>query len=152
MTIQRYSNWAWNKISHTTSSNLRLKKDIRIKVYWHKKEQCMKENAVYNSFFMLYNKAMAAYGVSWKNNYNCYWVICDSATVKSSTWSNLEKNKTCHFCLWCLLSWNERAKTSNSIVDHFSFTSVNLLLAWMLYFHVWLQDTGIFLVLREYYN
>ena len=85
-------------------------------------------------------------------NYNCYLVICDSATVKSSTWSNLEKNKTCHFCLWCLLSGNERAKTSNSIVDHFSFTSVNLLLAWMLYFHVWLQDTDKFLVLREYYN
>ena len=34
----------------------------------------------------------------------------------------------------------ERTKTSNWMVDHFSSTFFNLSLAWMLYFHVWLQN------------
>ena len=46
----------------------------------------------------------------------------------------------------------ERTKTSNLIIDHFSLTFVNLSLAWMLYFHVWLQNKGKFLVWSEYYN
>ena len=46
----------------------------------------------------------------------------------------------------------ERTKTSNLIVDHFSLTFVNLSQAWMLYFFVWLQNKGKFLVWSEYYN
>ena len=45
----------------------------------------------------------------------------------------------------------ERTKTSNSIVDLF-LVFVNLLLAWMLYFHVWFQNKRKFLVWRESYN
>ena len=37
------------------------------------------------------------------------------------------------------------------MVDHFSL-NFNLLLAWMLYFHVWLQNKWKFLVWSEYYN
>ena len=36
----------------------------------------------------------------------------------------------------------ERSKISNLMVDHFSLTFVNLSLAWMLYFHAWLQNKG----------
>ena len=46
----------------------------------------------------------------------------------------------------------ERTKTSNLIFDHFSLTLVNLLLVWMLYFYVWLQNKGKFFVQSEYYN
>ena len=46
----------------------------------------------------------------------------------------------------------ERTKRSNLIVDHFSSAFVNLSLAWMFYFHVWLQNKGKFLVWSEYYN
>ena len=63
------------------------------------------------------------------------------------------KNSMCQFCLWHLLSgtfkqgkWMKERKTSNLIADHSSLTFVNLLLAWMLYFHVWLQNKGKFLV------
>ena len=52
--------------------------------------------------------------------------------------------------------WNEEIKekirTSNLRVDHFSLTFVNLLLAWMLYFHAWHQNKGKFLVWSEYYD
>ena len=58
-----------------------------------------------------------------------------------------------------LIAWDnvtkkmkERTKTSNLIVDHFSLTFVNLSLAWMLYFYVWLQNNEKFLVRSEYYN
>ena len=58
-----------------------------------------------------------------------------------------------------LIAWDnvtkkmkERTKTSNLIVDHFSLTFVNLSLAWMLYFYVWLQNIEKFLVRSEYYN
>ena len=37
-------------------------------------------------------------------------------------------------------------------VDNFYLTFVNLLLIWMLYFNVWLQNKGKILVWREYYN
>ena len=47
---------------------------------------------------------------------------------------------------------NERTKTSNLIVNHFSLTFVNLLLTSMLYLHVWLKNEGKFLVWSEYYN
>ena len=46
----------------------------------------------------------------------------------------------------------ERTKTSNLVIDHFSLTFVNLSLAWMLYFHVWIQNMGKFLIWSEYYN
>ena len=46
----------------------------------------------------------------------------------------------------------ERTKTSNLVADHFSLTFVNLSLAWMLNFHVWIQNMGKFLVWSEYYN
>ena len=66
------------------------------------------------------------------------------------------KNSTCHFCWW---HWGigtkkmkERTRTSNLIADHFSLTFLNLSLAWMLYFHVWLENKGKFLVWSEYYN
>ena len=52
--------------------------------------------------------------------------------------------------------WNEenerRAKTSNLIVDCFLLTFINLLWAWLLYFHVLLWNKGKFLVWSEYYN
>ena len=58
-----------------------------------------------------------------------------------------------------LIAWDnvtkkmkERTKTSNLIVDHFSLTFVNLSLAWMLYFYIWLQNNEKFLVRSEYYN
>ena len=56
---------------------------------------------------------------------------------------------------YCLRHWNkenERPIKSNLIADQFSLTFVNLSLAWMFYFHVWLQNKGKFLVWREYYN
>ena len=67
------------------------------------------------------------------------------------------KNITCHFCLWHLLSGTleQRQKKEQLIiliVDHFSLTFVNPLLAWMLYFHVWLQNKAKVLVWRKYYN
>ena len=46
----------------------------------------------------------------------------------------------------------ERTNTSNLIDDHFSLTFVNHSPAWVLYFHVWLQNKGKFLVWSEYYN
>ena len=56
----------------------------------------------------------------------------------------------------CLEYWKgklkERIKTSNLIVDHFPLIFVTLLLIWILYFHVWLQNKGKFLVWSKYYN
>ena len=56
----------------------------------------------------------------------------------------------------CLRHWNEEFERKNKnikfnfdIVDNFSLAFVNLLLAWMLYFHVWLQNKGNFLVWSE---
>ena len=46
----------------------------------------------------------------------------------------------------------ERIKTSNVIIDHFSLTVVNFSLAWMLYFHEWLQSKGKFLARSESFN
>ena len=46
----------------------------------------------------------------------------------------------------------ERTKTPSLVVDSFSLTLVNLLLAWMLYFHVWNYNKGKFFVSSEYYN
>ena len=56
---------------------------------------------------------------------------------------------------YCLRHWNEeneRTKTSNWVADHFSLTIVELLLTWMLYFHVWLQKNEEIIICREYYN
>ena len=79
------------------------------------------------------------------------------ASSQSASLMHLKKSM-CHFCLWHLLSgtseqrkW-KKTKTPNLIVDSFSLTFVNLSLAWMLYFHVWCQNIGKFLVLSEYYN
>ena len=51
-------------------------------------------------------------------------------------------NSTHHlFKSYCLGHWNEekeRTKTSNWIIEQFSLTFVNHLLAWKLCFHVWL--------------
>ena len=56
------------------------------------------------------------------------------------------KNSKCHSHLW-LIVWvigmkkmKERSETSNWIVDHFSLMFVNILLAWILHFHAWLQN------------
>ena len=64
-----------------------------------------------------------------------------------------------NFCLWYLLSgtleqrkWKKELKISNLTVDHFSLTIANLSLAWMLCFHIWLQNKGKFWVSHEYYN
>ena len=46
----------------------------------------------------------------------------------------------------------QRTKTSNLIVGHFTLTFVNFSIAWMLYFHVWLQNKEKFLVWDECYN
>ena len=68
------------------------------------------------------------------------------------------KNITHHFCLWHLLSGTLEQRQQKKeqliilIVDHFSLTFVNPLLAWMLYFHVWLQNKAKVLVWRKYYN
>ena len=58
-----------------------------------------------------------------------------------------------------LITWDigmkkmkERTKTSNLIVEYFSSTFVNLSLALLFYFHVWLQNKGKFLVWSEHYN
>ena len=56
----------------------------------------------------------------------------------------------------CLEYWNEENVRKNKNVKFngwsFSLTFVKLSLAWMLYFHVWLQNKGKFLVWTEYYN
>ena len=67
------------------------------------------------------------------------------------------KNSTCHLCLWHLLSgtWQQRKwkrEQTHQIVDHFSFTFVDLSLAWMLHFYQWLQIKRKFLVRSEYYD
>ena len=46
----------------------------------------------------------------------------------------------------------ERTKTPSLVVDSFSLTLVNFLLAWMLFFHVWHYNKGKFFVSSEYYN
>ena len=58
-----------------------------------------------------------------------------------------------------LIAWDigakkikERTKTSNLIAGHFTFTFVNFSIAWILYYHVWLQNKGQFLVWSECYN
>ena len=64
------------------------------------------------------------------------------------------KNSTGTLTVWstAMKKMKERTKTSNLIVNHFSLILVNLLLAWMLYFYVWLQNKRKFLVWSEYYN
>ena len=47
---------------------------------------------------------------------------------------------------------NERTKTSNLIIDHISLTFVNLLLAWMSYFHVRHQNKQKFLVWSVFFD
>ena len=46
----------------------------------------------------------------------------------------------------------ERSETSNWIVDHFSLIFVNLSLAYLLYFHVWLQNKEKTLYLESIYT
>ena len=66
------------------------------------------------------------------------------------------KNSTRHFCLWHLLSGTlEQRKQKKELKLNtwsFSLTFANLSLAWMLYFHVWLQNKRKFLVWSECYN
>ena len=94
--------------------------------------------------------------------YSPLYLICAFACADISTGATSlkhAKSSMCHFCLWHLLSGTlelktikEWTKTSNWIVDHFSLTFVNLVLAWVLYFYVWLQNKGKFKVWSEYYN
>ena len=94
-----------------------------------------------------------------------YWFSCDllrlmhaiACTHTSTRATSLMLIKNCmhHLCL-TLIFWDirtkkmkEKTKKSNLIVDHFSLTFVNLLLAWILYFHVLLQNKGKFLVWIE---
>ena len=69
-------------------------------------------------------------------------IACTHAST--CTTSLMCVKKTCtsvyHTCLGHWNEENERIKTSNRIVDHFSLTFVKLLLTWMLYFHIWLQN------------
>ena len=58
-----------------------------------------------------------------------------------------------------LIAWDigakkikERTKTSNLIAGHFTLTFVNFSIAWILYYHVWLQNKVKFLVWSECYN
>ena len=62
------------------------------------------------------------------------------------------KNKMHHFCLWYLRKWKKEQKTSSLIVDHFSLTFVNLSLAWMLYFQIWLHNNKKLFVWSEYFD
>ena len=94
-----------------------------------------------------------------------YWFSCNllrlmhaiACTHTSTHATSLMLIKNCmhHLCL-TLIFWDirtkkmkEKTKKSNLIVDHFSLTFVNLLLAWILYFHVLLQNKGKFLVWIE---
>ena len=57
----------------------------------------------------------------------------------------------------CLGYWNRENERKNKNIKFsswwiFCLTFVNLLLAWMLYFHVWLLNKGMFLVSSEYYT
>ena len=84
-------------------------------------------------------------------------VIARASTGTHITSLLCVKNSTHNFCLWQLWSGTleqrkEKTKTSKLIVDHFSLTFANLLLAWMLYFHVWRQNMGKFLIWSEFYN
>ena len=59
---------------------------------------------------------------------------------------------------FCLEHWNKENKRKNKSIKFINWclivilTFVNLLLTWMLYFHVWLQNKGKFIVSSEYYN
>ena len=62
------------------------------------------------------------------------------------------KNGMCHFYdTYCLGHWNEeneRTETSNWMADHFSLIFINLSLAQMSHFLLWLQNKGKFLSLK----
>ena len=94
-----------------------------------------------------------------------YWSSCNllqlmhaiTCTHTSTRATSLMHVKNCmhHLCL-TLIFWGirtkkmkEKTKKSNLIVDHFSLTFANLLLAWILYFRVLLQNKGKFLVWIE---
>ena len=61
--------------------------------------------------------------------------------------AHVPKNDTCTststYNTYCLGNWNEeneKTKISNWRVVYFSLAFAKLLLAWMLYFHAWLQN------------
>ena len=83
-------------------------------------------------------------------------IACTQASTHITSLMHV-KNSTCHFIYdtYCLGHWakeNERIKSSNLIVCGFSLTFVYLLLSWILYLHVWLQNIRKFFVWSEYYN
>ena len=89
--------------------------------------------------------------------FSLFHLMCAIASAHTSTRTTSlmpVKNSTHHLGLWHLLSgtMEQRKWKKEWKHDHFSLTFVTLLLAWMLYFHVWFQNKGKFLVQSEYYN
>ena len=127
------------------------------------------ENRVNYSLHLLLITTMR---ILFQINYFCIWVIvllvqsfpfdvCNRMCRCQLTRHSFDARKKKHVPLLFMTlivqdigtkKMKERTKTSNLIVDFFSLTCVNLSLAWMLYFHVWCQNIGKFLVLSEYYN
>ena len=83
--------------------------------------------------------------------YNLVLAITRAHASTRATSLMLVKNSTYHFCER-KMKMKERTKTSNLTIDYFSLSFINLPLAWMLYFHVWLQNKEKFLVWSEYYS
>ena len=81
-------------------------------------------------------------------------VIARALTSTRTTSLMHVKNGMYHVCLWNFLCGTlERRKNKNIKINNcFSLTLVNLLLAWLLYFHVWHYNKGKFFVWSEYYN
>ena len=82
------------------------------------------------------------------NSFTHFMCAIPSAHTSTCTFSFMYvKHSMHHFCLWHLLSgtlkwrkWKERSEISKLIVYHFSLIVVKISLAWILYFHVWLQN------------
>ena len=82
-------------------------------------------------------------------------VIACTHTSTCATSLMRVKNCICHFYFWRLLfgilEQRKWKKNKNIKFNSWSFL-FNLLWAWLLYFHAWLQNKGKFLVWSEYYN
>ena len=74
-------------------------------------------------------------------------ILCTHARTLATSLMMCVLNSKCYFYYdtYRLGHWNEtneRSKTSNLMIDHLLLTFVKTLVAWMLYFHVWLQNKG----------
>ena len=88
--------------------------------------------------------------------YLMHAITCPHASTQVTNLRHV-KNGTRHFRLMTRTVWsNEMKKRKKKAIKFNSWSFfpnfVNLFLAWMLYFHVWVQNMGKCLVWFEYYN